>query len=705
MSIEQLRAFAQKDADGRPKSLISVLAELKAKADAKPKADLAAIALTQGSGGKVATSINLNAWCEDVKPDTVTTKDNRTLPRTTYTLLCIPRFSEYLDPSRIPIEEAVLDGETLSFKLWVKKPFTPEQKAAHDALCIAKGWGPNNPQAKKASTMVREGEFSIQSGERIRLSLLREPFQYNGVSIQPNCMVTLRGCSAQQSLVKKRDDGEEFPASLTVSNIVPSAIQTVVDVEAMMKTLAKTSLFPDASERNGYGQFNRTAKETAEAQKEETDKDKKALHNWKANKSMLPESERTLVSAKFAIDYDPDEIGQPSVDSLFTEKSLYIRQLNVNADQMVLSRERDGTTSHFRWADIQIEYQVLEAGTPTKRAIACITPKLDEKAGTTGELLAFGLPDLTYWKKIGPIMLKSCNWVMEAHYDLGPSVNMPVNQMLTNPDKEDGTPHMGVHFGGKFSINRLIPNLVSGILRAGRQINLKAAIYFLKAATTSDNLAVNLPQKVKDYLSLNPLNQIAAQNVLNVFLCPIALQDLDSSHFFFLIYQTNTDEETMLAHMTALIENGDDNVDGYSSVVMKENPAQSYKTFPKPNLTTDGAASYVVYAVRKSVVKAWMERPIVTVEQREAEFQRLLKQHIEKAEREEAVKEARAHPVEDTNPSKKQKQGEEDQQNQAQEGATTEHQENGKAVEEKAPEKPQEEQPSQQATLTVDNMF
>jgi hypothetical protein len=172
-----------------------------------------------------------------------------------------------------------------------------------------------------------------------------------------------------------------------------------------------------------------------------------------------------------------------------------------------------------------------------------------------------------------------------------------------------------------------------------------------------------------------------------------------------LIYQTNTDEETMLAHMTALIENGDDNVDGYSSVVMKENPAQSYKTFPKPNLTTDGAASYVVYAVRKSVVKAWMERPIVTVEQREAEFQRLLKQHIEKAEREEAVKEARAHPVEDTNPSKKQKQGEEDQQNQAQEGAAAEHQENGKAVEEKAPEKPQEEQPSQQATLTVDNMF
>lgn len=558
--------------------------------------------------------------------------------RTSYQILLYRPFSEYIDASQLDPAEARLDGETLILNMWTKKPFTPAEKAAHEALCKEKGWGPNNPKAKKASNSVREGTYEINSGETVYITCWREPFQFEGNDIPDGTVVLLQGVTAECSLASVNKETGEPYKGLKVSNIVLAPAQEDVNVDDIMRKSARTCLLPDLSEASGYGQLNRTEQETKEALGvNASNSDKKAIEQWKALRSKASHDQRARVGKPLVIDYHVDEIGRFLPSDYFAKEAWYIEAVQVPSTSMILTYEDGGVQKEVRYMSFQMHASVMENGTVTKVAILDMSPKSGTFGNTTECLMAYGLPDLGPWSKIGPILVPACDTLFETKVDLKGTTQMDVNKNDTNPLK-NGARHLGFDFGVRLNITSLSTDLVSGIMRTGRQINLKAAVYFLEKATGSKDLSANCPSKLNTSINLNPLNKAADRKVLNFFLTKTAPDDLNITHDFFLIYAHNTPEDAMAAHLQVLKDNGDDNVDGYSNVITRVKDSYAYVTFPRPDLSSP--SNFVVYAVNRNAAEAWRNRYIVDDAERDEEFQALLKKHEEKLAKEEQHKHA-----------------------------------------------------------------
>lgn len=647
MSLEQLQAFSAVTPEGKLISLKEIMDRLKASVEATESklADTGRQAPQKVAG---IDKLQLIAWTEKVTPHSYANKGKPgTFETTDYKVRLFKAFSKYEPPLKINPKAGRLDGNTLALNIQLKRFKTDAELAAWEKRCDEKNLAKDHKDRQQKFVYENGGEFFLTSGQSVTFKVKGKPkLTPGGSPITEKMLVFVQGIQVTQDMTREQKKvGETYvpwDPSLEASNIAVCDSDEDINTAMLIREAALGSMLCDLSQANGYGSVDEEDRAVDEAQPV-GEADVGALGEWKSRMANVPPTERPLVTAPFSLDFRLDELNTPSVGTLLSPRSFYIRSIACpGGDKLVIKKDGDPVS---RTCELQLECQVMEGGDPaharyshpTKLAFVKLSPRTYKENDTSHVLLEYGIVNLHAWMNLAPELVPKTDALIEAKVNLGDTVSQTTNTLMTNPiDPETGLPKTGYHFAVCYYIQALIPDLVSGVLRVGRQINLRAAKALLRKNNgKSDDLGKFLPQALQGDVDLCPLNKSADKKVLNLFLHPASVETLQATHQFYLVLAgASTEWEDMANKMR---KNGDDTLDGWSMILSGAcrscekyyctdkhniNP-KSYKKFPTVTKDAD-PYTYVVFAVSNSAVEEFRARRPPSDEEREAAFRKII---------------------------------------------------------------------------------
>lgn len=675
-----LEHFSALDANGQALSLEDALARYSSAFNAKEKQ----VAETGGRRApRQARGIDgtqLVAWLkrvDEVSRD-IPDKPGAKFYTTKYTGLLFKPFSEYNPPLRVKNGFGHVDGNKLKLNVEIKRKRTPEELEAWKKHCDDKKMKPDAKERGEKTVTEAGPLYTIKSGQEYVFEMKGKACKNTSNStIGAGVAVLIQGVRVSQDLSGKnpfkKDGKTPWEPKLVCSNVMICETDEDINEAKLIEAVSRSSTLIDLSEANGYGW------ETSELDQEEDLPGQEirgdALSLWKERMAKVPESERPLVKAPFAMDYKRSSLARGITPAmLLAEKAFYPVSVTMAKDSLIRT-ESDGTV--LMTCQLNIDFQVVEGGDasrgvtaqPTKRAMATLSPRTykDSKC-TTHLLLGYGIVNPKVWANLGPLLMPACDALFECSVDLGGTVTLTTNDMTANPII-DGRPISGYHFAVRYYIEKLIPDLATGVLHIGLQINVKAARFLLKKSNLgkSDDYGALVPQDVRPDIASCPLNKQMDKRVLNAFLYPDSLETLKDTHQFYLVIDyPNAKWSNVENKMT---KNNDWNVDAFSAVLTQlcrtcgnyycyeaghcKDP-KSYDDFPKIEKEHD-VEKFVVFAVSKKAIEEIRSRPVPTKEDDAREFKAALEKGRAEAARVKKTHEVPAGEEAEEQPAKRQK--------------------------------------------------
>ena len=647
--MDSLDHFSALDDNGQPLSLEDALARYTRAFQAKEKA-------VADSGGRKAPKqargideLQLFGWLLAVKENAndIEGKPGAKMYTTQYKALLYKAFTKYNPPLRIKSGLGHVEGNTLRLITEIRRPRTPEEMEAWALKCDEKKMKADDKARSEKNVTEMGPLFTVKSGQIYTFTLKGRACKNNsGSAIKEGVAVLIQGVRAVQDLSGKKpymSNGKPWPAKLMCSNVMICETKEDISEEKLIRAQAESSVLIDLSEANGYGW------EEVEVHQDDMDTEIRgdALSQWKARMEKVPEPERPLVQAVFAMDYRRSHLGRITPAMLLSDKAFYPLKVDVGKDSL-LKVEQDGAVTMT--CALNIDFQIMEGGDaglgklahPSKRAMATFSPRTYKGPKNTQHvLLNYGIVNPKVWANIGPLLMPVCDALLKCSVDLGGTVTLTTNDMTANPII-DGRPLTGYHFAVRYNLEELVPDLPVGLLQIGLQINLQAARFLLKKSNNgvSDDYGVSIPPEVTPDIKMCPLNNQMDKRAINTFLYPGSLNLLKDSHQFFLVI--DYPNAKWGAMQTKMAKNKDWSVDSFSAVVTQlcrtcgdkyycQDPEhiskypKSYDDFPKIAEDHD-LDKFVVFAVSNRAIEEVRSRTLPSKEQDNAEFHRLLKE-------------------------------------------------------------------------------
>jgi hypothetical protein len=370
--------------------------------------------------------------------------------------------------------------------------------------------------------------------------------------------------------------------------------------------LKEHNCVPNLRSDAGFGPSNQSAEEL-EFERNLSRPTK--LDEWKVARFKVPQARRKEISQPLILDLFREHTG-PTPEQMLAERALVVDNPQFHSN-WVVTREQGTNKETWRVASFETTAETFTNGGERVRLLVNINSTPDQRRTNQEPLNAYGIVNVERWGNVAETYVPLCSGTIVLKLDLLSTINMAETRTDMNPRSSDGTYPEGVVYGATYNTTVLLPNVASGVVRAGLRISRTLAERMFAKQFNNGPSLDSIPKAISSLADKNPLTRKQGGDIYNVFEGAYNFKLLEESGYvFYIVGKTSKRSEIVQTYIQEIRETVGSDDDAFykmlDEIITDRKSHKGYIGFPV-EWNTD-KAEYCVFAVKRSVADQY-EKP------------------------------------------------------------------------------------------------